>query len=71
MVQKMVSKSTISMVRSLEIDAIKWDTSNHLYAISTRTNRLFVYTVTGTSIKEAPGSPSTVTDPTVLITKSL
>jgi hypothetical protein len=56
---------------NMEIDAIKWDTPNHLYAISTKTNQLFVYTVTPTSISKAPGSPYTVTDPTVLITKSL
>jgi hypothetical protein len=38
------------LMANIEIDAIKWDSSNHLYAISAKTNQLFVYTVTGTSV---------------------
>jgi len=63
--------SLSGLVTDMEIDAIKWDSSNHLYAISTKTNQLFVYTVTGNSISEAPGSPYTIKDPTGLVTKSL
>ncbi len=59
------------LITSMEIDGVKWDTSNHLYAISTKTNQLFVYTVTGTSVTESPGSPYTIKDPTALVTKSL
>ena len=40
-----------------EIDGIAWDNNDHLYAMSGRTNQLFVYTVTPTSLTEAPGSP--------------
>jgi hypothetical protein len=59
------------LMTNMEIDAIKWDTSNHLYALSTKTNQLFVYTVTGTSISKSPGSPYTIKAPTGLVTKSL
>jgi hypothetical protein len=59
------------LLANMEIDGIKWDSSNHLYAISTKTNQLFVYTITATTITKAPGSPYTIADPTVLITKSL
>ncbi len=44
--------------------SVHWDKSDHLYALgSPKANvfQLFVYTVTPTSITEAPGSPYTVT----------
>jgi hypothetical protein len=34
------------------IDQVAWDSSNHLYAISTHTNKLYVFTVTPTSVTE-------------------
>jgi hypothetical protein len=40
-----------------EIDQMFWDHDNHLYAISTTANRLFVFTITPTHHHEAPGSP--------------
>jgi hypothetical protein len=46
-----------------EIDQIFWDNDNHLYAISTPKNRLFVFTITPTHHHEAPGSPYTVEAP--------
>jgi hypothetical protein len=39
------------------VDQIHWDKSNHLYALSSSTGQLFVYTITPTSIAQAPGSP--------------
>ena len=39
------------------IDEIHWDNSNHLYALSNSTGKLYVYTVTATGITAAPGSP--------------
>jgi hypothetical protein len=50
-----------------EIDQIFWDNSNHLYAISRPTNKLFVITITSTSVKQAIGSPYTVTSPQSLV----
>ena len=40
-----------------DLDALQWDNNNHLYAYSLSAQHLFVYTVTPTSITEAPGSP--------------
>jgi hypothetical protein len=45
------------LVPSFWINRLKWDKNNHLYALSYDSTRLFVFTVTPTSIKEAPGSP--------------
>jgi len=39
------------------INQVGWDKSNHLYALSYASGELYVYTVTSTSISEAPGSP--------------
>jgi hypothetical protein len=35
-----------------------WDNDNHLFALFA--NKLYVFTVTPTSITEAPGSPHTI-----------
>jgi hypothetical protein len=37
--------------------AIAWDASNHLYALSSVSGKLRVYTVNSTGVVEAPGSP--------------
>ena len=44
------------------IDQFFWDNDNHLYAISHAAGKLFVYTITPTSVSQAPGSPYTITD---------
>jgi hypothetical protein len=49
-----------AVLTSVPIDQIHWDKDNHLYALSYSKNQLFVYTITPTTIKEAPGSPYTV-----------
>jgi hypothetical protein len=48
---------------SEEVDQVFWDNSNHLYAIGDTAGKLWVFTVTGTSVTEAPGSPHTITYP--------
>jgi hypothetical protein len=40
-----------------EIDHIHWDNSNHLFALSDKTNKLYVFTVTPTTITPVAGSP--------------
>jgi hypothetical protein len=45
-----------------------WDNENHLYALSY--DQLFVYTVTPTSIKEAPGSPYSIPEVSSIIVLS-
>lgn len=39
------------------INAIQWDSNNHLYALSNSTKKLYAYTVTSSSITPVPGSP--------------
>jgi hypothetical protein len=46
-----------------EVDQVFWDNSNHLCAISRSANKLFVFTITPTSVSQAPGSPHTITNP--------
>lgn len=49
------------------IDEIHWDSSNHLYALSNSTGKLYVYTVTPGSITAAPGSPYSISSPNALV----
>ncbi len=46
-----------SVLTSDFIDFIRWDNANHLYALSNSSGKLYVYTVTPTSIKSVAGSP--------------
>ena len=55
---------------STSINQILWDNNNHLYALSDSTNKLYVYTVTPTSIAQAPGSPYTIANPNGLVVVS-
>jgi hypothetical protein len=49
-----------------QVDQSFWDDDNHLYAISQATGKLFVFTITPTSAKEASGSPYTINNPRAL-----
>jgi hypothetical protein len=44
----------------IKIDQVFWDNANHLYAISNKAGKLYVFTVTPTSHSQAPGSPYTI-----------
>ena len=46
-----------------QFDQILWDNDNHLYAISQTTGKLFVFTVTPSSVSQAPGSPYKISKP--------
>jgi hypothetical protein len=46
-----------------QIDQMFWDSDNHLYAISQSAGKLFVFTVTPTSVNQASGSPYTIAHP--------
>jgi hypothetical protein len=48
-----------------QVNWIRWDKANHLYALSTN-GKLYVYTITATSIAAAPGSPYTISGPAAL-----
>jgi hypothetical protein len=45
------------------VDQMFWDNDNHLYAISHSAGMLHVFTITPTSVSEAPGSPYTIANP--------
>jgi len=45
------------------IDQVHWDNSSHLFAISKSAGKLFVFTVTPTSVSQAPGSPYSIDSP--------
>ena len=51
------------------IDDIHWDKANHLYALSHSTGKLYIYTVTPTSITPVSGSPYVISSPTALIVR--
>ena len=42
------------------VDQVYWDNANHLYAISSSAGLLYVFTVTPTSVTQAPGSPYSI-----------
>ncbi len=46
-----------------EIDQMFWDNHNHLYAISRTAGRLYVFTVTPSEHRQAPGSPHAISNP--------
>ena len=50
-----------------EVDQLFWDNDNHVYAISRPAGKLFIFTVTSTSVSQAPGSPYTITNPQNII----
>lgn len=51
------------LLTTSEVDQIFWDNANHLYAIGSKANKLWVFTVTPTGFSQAPGSPYTVHSP--------
>jgi hypothetical protein len=52
---------------SNEVDEVFWDNSNHLYAIGDTAGKLWVFTVTETSVTQAPGSPHSIAYPADMI----
>jgi hypothetical protein len=50
-----------------EIDQFFWDNDSHLYAISRHAGKLFVFTITPTSVSEAAGSPYAIAQPQNII----
>jgi hypothetical protein len=41
-----------SLLTGTQIDQVAWDSSNHMYAMSSHTNKLYVFTVTSTSVTQ-------------------
>lgn len=55
------------LLTTTEVDQMFWDNANHLYAISRSAQKLYVFTVTPTSVSQAPGSPYTIAHPENII----
>jgi hypothetical protein len=58
-------------ITTVPIDAMAWDKSNHLFAISNSGKKLYVYTITSSTITQADGSPYTISNPSTLFVKPL
>jgi hypothetical protein len=54
-----------------QIDQAFWDHNHHLYALSKSAGKLYVFTVTPTSVSAAPGSPHSISSPANLIVQPL
>lgn len=64
-----ITKHSGVLQSSVGFQEFGWDKSNHLYALGG--GKLFVYTVTSSSIKEAPGSPYSIPEASSVIVLSL
>jgi hypothetical protein len=45
------------------VNQVAWDNMNHLYAVASAAGKLYVFAVTTTGVKQAPGSPYALTSP--------
>jgi hypothetical protein len=55
------------LLASAQIDQMYWDNVNHLYAISQSAGKLFVFTITPTTVNQASGSPYAIAHPQNII----
>ena len=63
-----------TLLPGFNVTQILWDNNNHMYAIGTTSagaGKLYVYTVTPTSITEAPGSPYSIANPENIVVQPL
>jgi hypothetical protein len=61
------TKLTGPLLAGVNINRVIWDPSNHLYAISQTSNKLYVLNVTSSGVTQAPGSPYTIASPREII----
>ena len=61
-----ITKLTGALTAS-PVDQLFWDNANHVYAISRSGGKLYVFTVTSTGAKQAPGSPHKLVGPQNII----
>jgi hypothetical protein len=64
-------KPHTGLLTKAEINQFFWDNANHLYAIGTNASKLYVFTVTPTSVSQAPGSPYTINSPNDVIVQPM
>lgn len=62
-----ITRYTGLLLSGVQVNQMFWDKANHLYAISRPTGKLYVFTVTSTSVTQAPGSPHSIANPQYLI----
>jgi hypothetical protein len=55
------------LLTSMDVEQMYWDNQNHLYAVSQLGGRVFVFTVTPTSVSQASGSPYVIAFPHQII----
>jgi hypothetical protein len=55
-----ITKHSALLLPAVDIDELAWDNNDHLYELSYSAEKLYVYTVTPTSISEVAGSPYSV-----------
>jgi hypothetical protein len=55
------------LLAGVNVSSVTWDPSNHLYALSQASNKLYVMNVTSSGVKQAPGSPYTIAAPQQII----
>ena len=48
------------LLTAAPINQIRWDSNNHVYALSNSTKKLYAYTVTSSGVTAVPGSPYTI-----------
>jgi WD40 repeat protein len=62
-----ITKFSPLLLSGKEVDRVVWDNANHLYAVGYKAGKLWVFTVTATGAKQAPGSPHNIVSPGNLI----
>jgi hypothetical protein len=60
-----------NILTTAPIDKVAWDKSYHLYALSRATNKMYVFTITPTSITPVAGSPFTLNGPSAIVVRPL
>ena len=60
-------KKLTGLIATGSVDQVYWDNLDHLYAVSAKTNKLYVFTVTSKGATQAPGSPHRISSPQSLI----
>lgn len=61
------TKRTGALLAGVNINRVIWDPSNHLYAISQASHKLYVLNVTPSGVTQAPGSPYSIASPMEII----
>jgi hypothetical protein len=59
------------LVQNVDVEQVFWDDDDHLFAVSQKTGKLYVFKVTPTSITHAPGSPYSIPGAQDLIVQPL